>query len=96
LWIVLTWPDPNREVKLEGDETQIALRHYRHGRVIKERSFSRASVAGLKVTAAGHMNGRPMKRLDLIVNAKAERVTRWTQGDIADAWADEVNRALGK
>jgi hypothetical protein len=82
-------------VRLEGDETQVALRTYQHGRVIKEQSFSRSSVSGVRATNTGHVNGKPMKRINLIVDGKAKRVTWWTEGDTADVWAGDVNRALG-
>jgi hypothetical protein len=91
-----TWPGREREVRLEGDETQVALRTYQHGRVIKEQSFPRSSVSGVRATRTGDVNGKPMKRIDLIVNGKAHRITRWTAGDAADGWADDVCRALGK
>jgi len=90
-----SWPGRQREVRLEGDETQVALRTYQHGRVIKEQSFSRSSVSGVRATNTGHVNGKPMKRINLIVDGKAKRVTWWTEGDTADVWAGDVNRALG-
>jgi hypothetical protein len=91
-----TWPGREREVRLEGDETQVALRTYQHGRVIKEQSFPRASVREVRATRSGDVNGKPVKRIDLIVDGKAKRVTRWTAGDIADFWVGDVCRALGK
>jgi hypothetical protein len=90
-----TWPGREREVRLEGDETQVALRTYQHGRVIKEQSFPRASVREIRATRSGDVNGKPMKRIDLIVDGRAKRVTRWTAGDIADVWTADVCRALG-
>ncbi|MCU0777820.1 MAG: DUF2244 domain-containing protein [Akkermansiaceae bacterium] len=95
LFIRSTWPGRQREVRLEGDETQVALRTYQHGRVLKEQSFPRSSVSGVRATGTGHVNGKPMKRIDLIVDGKARRITMWTEGDAADVWADDVNRALG-
>lgn len=90
-----TWPGREREVRLEGDETQVALRTYQHGRVIKEQSFPRASVSGVRANRTGDVNGKPMKRIDLIVDGKAKRITWWTAGDVADVWAGDVCRALG-
>jgi uncharacterized membrane protein len=90
-----TWPGRGREMRLEGDETQVALRTYQHGRIIKEQSFSRASVSGVRATHTGHVNGKPMKRIDLIVDGKAHRITPWTAGEDADVWADDACRALG-
>ena len=91
-----TWPGRQREVRLEGDETQVALRTYQHGRVIKELSFSRSSVSEARASSTGYGNGKPMKRIDLIVDGKGKRITRWTEGEVADAWVTDVCRALGK
>jgi len=91
-----TWPGRQREVRLEGDETQVALRTYQHGRVLKEQSFPRSSVSRVRATSTGHVNGKPMKRIDLIVDGKAKRITMWTEGDAADVWARDVCGALGK
>jgi hypothetical protein len=91
-----TWQGRLRELRLEGDETQIALRTYQHGRVVKEQSFPRSSVSGVRATGTGHVNGKPMKRIDLIVDGKAERIKFWAEGEVADAWAQDVSRALGK
>jgi hypothetical protein len=90
-----TWPGREREVRLEGDETQVALRTYQHGRVIKEQSFPRSSVSEARASSTGQVNGKPMKRIDLIVDGKAQRITRWTEGDVADVWVADVCRALG-
>lgn len=90
-----TWAGRGRDVRLEGDETQVALRTYQHGRVIKEQSFPRSSVSGARATRTGAVNGKPMKRIDLIVDGKAQRITRWTDGAVADAWVNDVCRALG-
>ena len=91
-----TWPGREREVRFEGDETQVALRTYQHGRVIKEQSFPRSSVSEVRATRTGDVNGKPMKRIDLIVDGKAKRITMWTEGDAADVWAGDVCRALGR
>jgi hypothetical protein len=91
-----TWAGGKGEVRLEGDETQVALRTYQHGRVIKEEAFPRSSVSGVRATGTGNMNGKPMKRIDMIVDGKARRITMWTAGDTADAWAADVTRALGR
>jgi Integral membrane protein (DUF2244) len=91
-----TWAGGKGEVRLEGDETQVALRTYQHGRVIKEEAFPRSSVSGVRATHTGSMNGKPMKRIDMIVDGKARRITMWTAGDTADVWAADVTRALGR
>jgi hypothetical protein len=90
------WPGRGLERRLEADEIQVALRTYQHGRVIKEQSFPRESVREVRASGSGNSNGTPMKRIDLIVDGKAKRVTRWTAGDVADAWVADVCRALGR
>jgi len=87
---------PGREMRLEADETQVALRTYQAGRVIKEQSFPRGSVTGVRATRMGDANGKPMKRIDLIVDGRATRITRWTDGEVADVWVRDVCLALGK
>lgn len=94
--VTTSWPGHGREIRLEGDESQVALRTYQHGRVIKEQSFPRSSVSDVRATRTGHVNDKPMKRIDLIVDGKGKRVTQWTAGDIADVWVGDVCRALGK
>ena len=96
LIIFSTWSSRNKEVRLEGDEIQVALRTYRHGRVIKEQSFPRLSVSDIRATHSGDVNGKPVKRIDLIVDGKAHKITYWTENDIADTWVADVKRALGK
>jgi hypothetical protein len=90
------WPGRGLEKRLEGDEIQVALRTYQHGRVIKEQSFPRESVREARASRTGNANGTTMKRIDLIVDGKAKRITRWTAGDVADAWVADVCRALGR
>ncbi len=90
------WPGRGLERRLEGDEIQVAIRTYQHGRVIKEQSFPRKYVRDARASHAGNANGKPMKRIDLIVDGKAKRITRWTAGDVADAWVADVCRALGR
>jgi hypothetical protein len=95
MFTYMSWPGRSREARLEGDETQVALRTYQHGRVIKEQSFLRFSVSEARATRCGDVNGKPMKRIDLIVDGKAHKITRWTEGDVADVWVADVCRALG-
>lgn len=86
----------DQETRLEGDEMQVALRTYRQGRIIKEKSFPREAVSEVRATNSGSSNGKTMKRIDLIVNGKAQKISMWTEGEVADVWAADVSRALGK
>lgn len=91
----LAWTSRNQETRLEGDDSQISIRTFQQGRLIKERSFPRSSVTDVRTSNSGHANNKIMKRIDLIVDGKAERITRWTDGELADAWANDVRKAIG-
>lgn len=84
------------ETRLEGDEAQVALRTYRQGRIIKEKSFPREAVSEVRATNSGSNNGKAMKRIDLIVSGKAQKISMWTEGEVANVWVADVSRALGK
>lgn len=76
--------------KLEGNATEIALRSYRHGRVWKEEIFPRGEVSDIRASTSGNSNGRPMKRLELIIGNTARPLARWIDGEAADAVVEEV------
>jgi hypothetical protein len=76
--------------KLEGNDSEIALRSYRDGRVWKEKIFSRQEVADIRASTSGNMSGKTMKRVELIVGEKVEPLARWIEGEAADALVAEV------
>ena len=80
--------------KLEGNDTEIAIRSYRNGRVWNEKIFSRQTVADIRAFVSGNSNGRTMKRLEIIVSDKAEPLARWIDGEAADALVREVRAVL--
>lgn len=90
-----TWNRSGREIRLEGDETQVALRTYRLGRIIREEPFARPTVSRAVASHSGSVNGKSMKRIDLMVDGRAHKLAGWVTGDQADAWVENVNRALG-
>lgn len=84
----------NQETRVEGTDSEVAIRTTRRGLVLKERVFPRASVANIRCSASGSSNGKPMKRVELIVASKSEVISRWVDGEKADAFVEEVRRAL--
>ena len=94
-WLFNTWPRRGQEIHLQADDSQVGLRVYQQGRIMSEQSFPRNLVQRVGSSTNGQINGRPMKRIDLIVNGKAVNLMRWTDGNVADEWVATVNGALG-
>ena len=88
-------PNGDRQIRLEGEATQVFLRNYRRGVIVKEQAFSRTAVKGVIASRSGHMNNQEIKKIALIIDNKRIVLTRATAGSVADAWVAEVNRALG-
>lgn len=84
-----------QERKIEGNGGEISIRTYRNGMILKDRSFPRSKVSGIRTAVSGSSNGNARKRVELMVEGKAERIALWMDGDKADEMADEVRRALG-
>ncbi|WP_411827762.1 hypothetical protein [Luteolibacter sp. AS25] len=84
-----------QEKRIEGNEAEVSLRTYKRGLVLKDRSFPRSRVTDIRATNSGSQNGRPMKRVDLIVTLEAIKIAGWMDGDEADALVAEVREALG-
>ncbi|QUE50819.1 hypothetical protein KBB96_18410 [Luteolibacter ambystomatis] len=83
------------ETRIEGTTRHIAVRKMKKGLVLEEKLFDRAQVRDIRASETGQMNGKPMKKVELIVGQKAERIALWVDGEKADAAVDEVRRALG-
>lgn len=83
------------ETRIEGTTRHIAVRKVKKGLTLEEKLFDRAQVRDIRASETGQMNGKPMKKIELIVGEKAERIALWVDGDKADAVVDEVRRALG-
>ncbi|MFK7851025.1 MAG: hypothetical protein AB8D78_08615 [Akkermansiaceae bacterium] len=86
----------NKDLRIEGNEAQISIRNYRRGLVLEDRSFARHEVSDIRASNSGHNNGKPMKRVELIVGGRAEKIASWMDGADADAIVEEVRSALGK
>lgn len=81
--------------KIEGNSAEIAIRTYKHGLILKEQSFPRAAVSDIRTSISGSSGSRQMKRIDLIVDNKVEKLCLWVDGEEADRIAAEVRGALG-
>jgi hypothetical protein len=84
-----------RETRLEGTDSEISIRVYQHGRVLRDRTFPRPSVTDLSSSVSGSSNGKPMKRIELITADSAEKLAWWIDADLADAFVTEARAALG-
>lgn len=84
----------NVERKLEGDATVVAVRKYRHGLILSERSWPRGDIKAVRAAASGHSNGHPMKRITLLAGNKEIALARWVDADAADAVVEQAKSAL--
>ncbi|MES2982665.1 MAG: hypothetical protein V4727_10155 [Verrucomicrobiota bacterium] len=85
-----------KDQRIEGNEAQISIRTYRNGLILEDRSFPRNQVHDIRGTASGSSNNKQMKRVELIVGNKTEKIANWMDGDMADQLIAEVREALGK
>ncbi len=67
----------------------------RHGRVIRETPYPRAQIADVRLSNSGHVNGKPMSRLELIVADEAVPLLSWTDSTQAESLASDLRQALG-
>jgi uncharacterized membrane protein/ribosomal protein L37AE/L43A len=88
-------PNGDRQMRIEGEATQVFLRSYQRGVIVKEQAFSRTAIKGVIASRSGHMNNQEIKQIALIIDNKRIVLTRATAGSVADAWVEEVNRSLG-
>ncbi len=86
----------NKDRRIEGNEAEISIRTYRHGLILEDRSFPRNQVHDIRGTHSGSANNKAMKRVELIVGEKAEKIASWMDGDMADQLIQEVRSALGR
>ena len=85
-----------KERRIEGNATEISLRTYRHGLILKDESFPRREVTDLRASLSGNSGSKPMKRLELIVGDRAVKLASWMDGDEADALVKAVREHLGR
>ena len=85
-----------RDQRIEGDVDKISIRTYKKGLTLENRSFSRDQVYDIRGIISGASNGKAMKRVELVVGNKTEKIASWMDGDLADQLIQEVRDALGK
>ncbi len=85
-----------KDQRIEGNEAEISIRTYRNGLILEDRSFPRNQVHDIRGTTSGSSNNKQMKRVELIVGEKTEKIASWMDGDLADQMIAEVRAALGK
>ena len=81
---------------IEGNEEEVSIRTYRNGLILENRSFPRDQVYDIRGIITGASNNKSMKRVELIVGNKTEKIAGWMDGDLADQLIQEVRDALGK
>lgn len=95
LWLLATAFRSKREdIRLEGNEIEVAIRTMKHGLVHKERSFPREKVTYVRATFFMSGGGAVAKRVELIVDGKAERIAACVDAEVADAFVNDVRSAL--
>lgn len=85
-----------KDRRIEGNEAEISIRTYRHGLILEDRSFPRNQVHDIRGTISGSSNNNAMKRVELIVGDKTEKIANWMDAGLADQLIAEVRAALGK
>lgn len=82
------------ERRLVGTPTGIAIQKLRHTAVQEEKVFERSLFRDIRVSVTGSVNGKPMKRIELILGDRSETIANWVAGEKADALVEEVRQAL--
>jgi len=82
------------ERRLVGSPSSIALKCIRHGTVIEEKTFERRLFRDIRATVSGGVNGKPMKRIEMILGDRSETIANWVAGEKADALVEEVRQAM--
>lgn len=85
-----------KERRIEGNASDISVRTYRRGLILKDESFPRRDVTDIRASLSGNSGSTPMKRLELIVGDRAVKLASWIDGDEADALVRQVREALGR
>lgn len=84
----------HQETRIEGTDSEIAVRTTRHGRVLKEEVYPRQSVSDIRAVTSGAMNSKTMKQIELLVGDRAEPVSTWVDGEKADELVSEIRGML--
>lgn len=86
--------DRGVEIRLEGDERQLALRKTRKGLPLSEQVFPREEFRGIRASNAGQMNGRTMMKIELLLGNRVEKIAGWLEESRASAVVAEIKRAM--
>jgi hypothetical protein len=84
----------HQQTRLEGANEEVAIRVTKFGRIVHQRVFPRAEVRDVRASASGTSNGKTMKRIELLAGQKAHSLSRWIDGEKADALVAEARRGL--
>lgn len=87
--------DLGSDRRIEGNSSDISIRTYRRGLILKDKSFPRNQVTDIRTSESGSSGNTKMKRVELIVGDKAEKIASWMDGEKADSLAAEVRQAMG-
>ena len=82
------------EQRIEGNSSEISIRTYKRGFIAKDESFPRSDVTDIRASASGSLNGKPMKRVELIIGDKAKNIARWMDGEKADELVKQIRAKL--
>lgn len=85
-----------KERRIEGNASEISIRTYRNGLIIEDKSFPRRIVTDIRASVSGNSNSTTMKRVELIVGDRAEKLVSWVDAGEADALVRQVREALGR
>ncbi len=83
------------DTRLEGNSAEISLRTYKRGLIVKDRSFPRDSVSGIRATANGSSDRNSWKRVTLHAGGRSEKISTWLDGGEADRFIAEARALLG-
>jgi hypothetical protein len=84
------------DVRIEGNEAQISLRIYNNHLIVSDQSFPRGEVTDVRSSNVGSVNNIAMKRIELIVANRVEKISDWISEDEANRFVMELREALGK
>ena len=82
------------EKRIEGNASEISVRIYKRGLIVKDRSFPRERVEDIRSSVPANAGDSSIKRLDLIIGGEVVNLSKWMNGDDADAVVAEVRAAL--
>ncbi len=85
----------SQDRRIEGTPSDISIRIYKRGLVFEEKSFPRNTISGVRASSSGMSHDKSMKRIELIVGDRSEKISSWIDGDEADELVLVVRTALG-